>query len=175
MDVGEQQGGGSTVSDGDKAGHIFRNVARNLSRYFDGVASLEKKQGRKHERGETQPSVKMGPCPLPEAQSAWMKKLMHRTVEMLGEEFEEKLEAIDAEVRSVKAAQEDMVTKDEMADAVAKAIGAAREELTKEIRQMSAVSGVGPSSPASPAASTMSGRSGMHSSVDMDNRTAASM
>ena len=102
----------------------------------------------------------MGPCPLPEAQSAWMKKLMHRTVEMLGEEFEEKLEAIDAEVRNVKAAQEDMATKDEMAVAVEKAITAAREDLMKEIRQMSLGSGGGPSMPTSPASTTGSARSG---------------
>ena len=154
MDVGENNGAGSGGSDGDRAGHIFRNVARNLGRYFDGVASPEKKHGRRHERGEAQPVEKKGPCPPPEAQSAWMKKLMHRAVEMLGEEFEEKLEAIDAEVRNVKAAQEDMVTKEEMKDVVEMAIADARADLMLEIRKMYTAPSVGPSNLASHATST---------------------
>ena len=115
----------------------------------------------------------MGPCPLPEAQTAWMKRLMTRTVEMMGEEFECKLDAIDAEVRNIKATQQDMVTKDELKEAVEQAIADARAELMLEIRKNAAAPSVGPSNPASPSPSSCSGMSG--GAADVDNRTAATM
>ena len=103
-----------------------------------------------------------------------MKRLMGRTVQMMGEEFEERCEAIDAEVRNLKASQDDMVTKEDLTEAVTNAIADARAEWMLEIGKHAAAPSVGTSAPTSPVSFAGSGRS-IGSMVDREHRTAATM
>ena len=70
----------------------YEKLNSKLGQLFEGVASLDTKKGKGADG-----KVLMGaggPCPLETRQSEWLLNLMQRQGALLGEAFEERIEAV---------------------------------------------------------------------------------